>query len=111
MFGIENLKKIVKFACDFTKEIASALADGKFQWTEAFGFVDEIMAIPGVAKSFPAAKQELADLSPEEKAELYAYVVEEFDLPNDKVEAFVENALSFAISAVALVEQWKALKK
>lgn len=110
-FGVENLKKLIKFSCDFTEQIADALSDGKFSWTESFGFVDEVMQIPGVVKSFPAIKQELSELSPEERQELYDYLKEEFDIPNDKVELFIENSLSLAIAAVALVEQWKALKK
>lgn len=109
MYGIENLKKLIKFGCDLTKQITTALGDG-WQWTDAFGFVDEIAAIPGIVKSFPAIQQELSELSPEERQELYDYLQEEFDIPNDRVEVFVENSLSLAIAAVALVEQWKALK-
>jgi len=109
MFGIENLKKLVKFACDFTKQAASSLADG-WQWTDAFAFVDEMASIPGVIKSLPAVKQEIADLSAEERTELFNYLAEEFDIPNDKTEAFIEHSVAFAISALALVEEWKSLK-
>lgn len=108
MFGIENIKKLVKFGCDLTKQIAVSLGDG-WQWTDALSFIDEVSAIPGVVKSFPAIKQELAELSTEERAELNNYIQAEFDIPNDQTEAFIENALAFALSAVALVEQWKAL--
>lgn len=111
MLGIENLKKMVKFSCDFTKQIATALSDGKFQWTEVFGFFDEIMAIPGVVKSFKDIAAEIKDLTVSERQELETYIQDEFDLTNDEVEAVIENSLSFAFSAIALVEQWKALKK
>lgn len=110
MLGIENVKKLVKFSCDVTKEVAVAMADGKFDWTESFGFFDEIMAIPGVVKSFPEVGKELSELTVEERGELNSYIQSEFDIPNDKVELFIENSLSFVLSAVALVEQWKALK-
>ncbi len=109
MLGIENLKKLIKFGCDLTKQISTSLADG-WQWTDAFAFLDEIAAAPGVVKTFPEIKKELDDLTLEERAELYAYLIEEFDLPDDKVEFFVENSIALAIAAVALVEQWKALK-
>ena len=33
-FGIENLKKIVAFGCDLTKQINQSLEDG-WQWTDA----------------------------------------------------------------------------
>lgn len=108
--GIENLKKLVAFACAFTKEIANALADGKFQVTEVFGFFDEIMQIPGIVKSFPEIGKEIKDLTAEERQELYLYIQEKFDLSNDATEAAIENSLNFALSAVSLVEQWKALK-
>ena len=111
MLGIENLKKLVSFACGFTKEIASAMADGKFKTAEIFGFFDEIMEIPGVVKSFPAILAEIKDLTIDERKELEAYIQDKFDLANDKVEAVIEHSMSFAFSAVALVEEWKAPKK
>lgn len=111
MYGIENLKKLVKFACDFTKQVAEALKDGKFQWTDAFGFIDEAAQLPAVAKSFPAVKQEVSELDENERKELYDYLVSEFDIPNEAVEVLIENSLAFAISAIALFEQWKTLKK
>lgn len=107
--GVENLKRLVKFGCDVTKQLSDSLADG-YQWTDLLSLVDELSQIPGVVQSLPQVKAELADLSPAERTELHAYLVEEFDLPNDKVEAFVENSVAFAISALALVEQWKDLK-
>lgn len=110
VYGVENLKKLIKFGCGFTKQVSVALEDGKFQWNEAFGFIDEVMEIPNVVKSFAEVKKELSELSETEIESLHAYLVEEFDLPNDAVEAFVENSVLFAISALALVEQWKALK-
>lgn len=110
LFGISNLKKMVKFATDFTEQVADSLSDGKFSWMEAFGFVDEVSQIPGVVKSWPAIKQELSELNEDERKELHQYVTEEFDIPNDRVEAFVESALGWAINAIALVELWKTLK-
>jgi hypothetical protein len=111
MLGISNLKTLVKFSCDFTKQIATALSDGKFQWLEALGFIDEIMQIPGVVKTWPEIKLEVADLTAEERQELHAYVVTEFDIPNDRVEGFIEYALMNAVSIVAMVEGWKAILK
>lgn len=111
MYGIENLKKIVLFALGLTAQIAKAMEDGKFAWTESFGFVDELIQIPGVVKSFPAVKQEVADLDEAERKELYDFIVANFDLPNDKLEATIEHSLAFTIAAAALYEQWRDLKK
>lgn len=108
-YGVENLKKFLKFACDLTKQIATSTADG-WQWTDALSFIDEAAAIPGVVKNFGAIKQELSELSPSEREELHAYLVEEFDIPNDQVEAWVEEAIGVVINLVSLVEKWKSLK-
>jgi len=108
--GIDNLKKVVKFACDFTAQIATALADGKFQWSDSLGFINELAQIPDVAKAFPALKAEIAGLDDTERADLFAYIVSEFSIPNHAVEVLIENSISFALSAVTLFEQWKALK-
>jgi hypothetical protein len=109
MLGIDNLKKIVKFACDFTKQISSSLSDG-WQWTDAFAFVDEMAQVPGVAKSLNQAAAEIADLTSVERDELLAYLEAEFDIPNDKVEDFVEDAIAFSISAISLVEKFRLMK-
>lgn len=109
MFGIENIKLLVLFACNFTKQVNNSQADG-WQWTDVFSFVSTITAIPDVVRSLPAVKQELADMDAAEREALNAYVVQEFDIPNDKLEAFIENALAFTLSAVALIEQWNDLK-
>jgi hypothetical protein len=107
--GIENIKKLVKFTGDLTKQIAESTSDG-WQWTDLLAFIDDAAAVPGIGKAWPDIKAEFDDLEPEERTELQEYFVQEFDIPNDKVEAFIENALMNAISLIALVEQFKALK-
>lgn len=110
-FGIENIKKIVLFALGFTQQISVALADGKFQWTDGFGFIDELTEIPDVVKSFPSIKQEIADLNTEERKQLEEFIILNFNLPKAEIAAAIESSLSFALSAVALYQQFKALKK
>lgn len=111
MLGIENLKKLIKFALDLSRNIQTALGDKKVTIAEIFGFLPELMQVPGIVKAWTDIKAEYEDLSKEERLELHSYVVSEFDIPNDKVEAFIENALLQAISLITLVEEWKDLKK
>lgn len=106
MFGIENLKKLVGFACGLTKQISTSLKDG-WQWTDALAFIDEVSAIPGAIKSLPAVKQEIADLSEDEKTELHAYIKEEFDIPDDKVELLIEDSITWTMATINLVNRWK----
>lgn len=110
LLGIENIKKLVGFSCRLTKQINEAGKDG-WQWTDSFGFLDEAVEIPGIAKSFPEIKKELDDLSEAEQVELKAYLQTEFDIPNDAVEVMVENSVMQAVSLVALVQGWRAIGK
>lgn len=105
-FGVENIKKLLKFGCDLTKQINDSSADG-WQWTDSFSFIDEIREIPGVVKALPQVKQELTDLSEEERKELNDWFVQEFDLPNDKLEGQIEKAINFVIMLLDFIESWK----
>lgn len=109
MLGIENLKKLVHFGAKLANQVATSLSDG-WQWTDALSFVDEMAAVPGAVKAIPEARKELADLTAEERQELHNYLADEFDLPNDKIEALVEHALNLALELVSLVSEFKALK-
>lgn len=108
--GIENLKKLVKFPLDLTNQITDSLSNG-WQFTDLFSFIDELASIPGIVKTWKDISAELRDLDLSERQELYAYIVEEFDIPNDQVEAFVEDALKNVVSLISLYERFKSLKK
>lgn len=107
--GIENVKKFVGFALGLTEQIAVSTKDG-WQWNDFFSFVDEAAAIPGVVKTWKDVSAELKELTPEERTELHLYVVSEFDIENDKVELYVEDALLWAVSTISLIERFKTLK-
>jgi len=109
-YGIEGLKKLIHFGCSLMKQAFVSGADG-WSWKDAFSFIDEAAEIPGVAKTLPEVAKEVADLDATERQEIYDYLVAEFDIPNDRLEAVVEKALGFAINGVGLYEEFKAIKK
>ena len=108
LLGIDNLKKLVKFSCDLTKQINTSGADG-WSWSDGLSFLDEAMQIPGIAKSFPEISKEITDLSAAEREELSEYLQDEFDIPNDEIEAAIENSVMQVLSLVALVQMWKRI--
>lgn len=107
--GIDNLKKLIKFSLDISENISSALADGKITTVEIFGFLPELMQVPGVVKSWKDIVAEVKDLMPDERIQLHAFVADEFDIPNDKVEVFIEHSLEQIISLNALILEFKKL--
>lgn len=109
MLGIENIKKLLKAGLNFGLSASEAFEDKKISFFEAIGLVPEIFALIGVAKSWPEIQAELKELSEEEKVELSDFVNAEFDIPNDKVELFIEHALMQVLSLSTLIAEFKSL--
>jgi hypothetical protein len=107
--GTENLKKLIDFSLGLAEKLAEDLKDKKISIAELVGFLPELIQIPGIVKSFPDIAAEFKDLDATERQELVDYFAEKFDIPDDKIEAFVENALSQAVSLISLVQQFKDL--
>lgn len=108
LLGIENLKKLIQAGLAIPKQIAESSADG-WQFTDAFSFIDEGMAVVAVARSIKDIMAELKDLSEEERNELNSYFSALFDIPNDKVEKYIEDALLWGTITVRLVTGFKQL--
>lgn len=105
--GIDNIKKAVRLSVDFIKQIEQSTSDG-FQITDLFSFVDELSRLPEVIANRNQLVDELKDLSAEERMDLQLFVINEFDIANDKAEAAIESALCLVISLISLIT---ALKK
>ncbi len=100
MAGIKELKDVLKAAIS----IGEALADG-IQLGDVAALLDLPAAIEGI-KEVPA---ELADLDEAELEELNVFIQSEFDLPDDQVEEFVEDAITWALSTYKLYARFKEL--
>lgn len=107
---LQDLKTLLKFGFDITKQVAVSGADG-WQFTDAFSFFDEVMQLPAVIKSLPGAKEAITNLSVADKSDLDEWIQSEFDIPNDKVEKFIENSLQLVTAGISLANEWKELKK
>ena len=106
--GTENLKRAVKFVIDFTTQVA---ATKKFRFTTIFSFIDDLLELGGVITTWKDVIAEFKDLDDVEKQAIYEYVKQEFDIPNDQVEAFVEDAFQWLLTTISLVERARGLKK
>lgn len=112
MAGVENLKKCVMAGAELLNVLSKiAHKQGVFV---AFQLVDELSALSGLDGA--VLKQELVDLSPEERAELISALKEKLVLLNPAVEAKIEasadllnEAADVVVSAVALVNKAKLI--
>jgi len=105
MFGIEKLKEVTTDVVKFIMKIGEARdAEGpkgkKISFAEAVGL--GIFAVPkamNYVNDGEAIRQELKDLSSEERAEWLEHLCVELDLENDKIENVVEKSL-IALNAI-----------
>lgn len=110
MLGTENLKKLITVGLEVPSVIAEITKDGKVTFFELFNILPIATELISVVKSYKQIADEFADLDDTEREELHTYFAEKFDIPNDKVEEFVEDALGVAFSLISLVARFKDLK-
>jgi hypothetical protein len=93
-FGLDETKDVLNFLAEFGENLSTALDDGDVDWGDLINF------IPALAKAGPAwmgiekVPGEITDMTPEEKAELDLYVMEEFDISEDNVEDYLERGFA-----------------
>jgi hypothetical protein len=95
-FGIENLKKVIRFGVDFGTNIKGALSDGKITLEEAVGLLPPILQVPALVKAKDDFVNEALDLSTTEAAQL----AEEFKgMTGEKAQKIITD--SFVLLAAA----------
>lgn len=101
--GINNIKAVLLFALSFTGDVFEALQDGKITFWEGLKIGSSLKDTPDLIRGIGHFKAELVDLSMDERKELDAFVIDNFNVDNEKVEEIVEKAFS---SLLSLHEIW-----
>jgi len=105
--GIKELKELLKFVIEFGEAIELALADKKFEISELALLMGPLMQVGPAFEGLDLLGGEIKDLSEAEAAELKAYVAEELDLQNDKIEEVVEKALGLGVMIYNFIKLFK----
>ena len=105
MYDTHNMEELMLFVCRFVKGIVKTAEDGKFQFIELTNFIGAAQAIPAAIEGLNDIPEEFKDLSEEEQAELVQYVADEFDLDNDVVEEWIEDAFKVALDLAKLIDK------
>lgn len=93
--GIEKLKTLFAALLSLAAAFQKQLADGA-QITDLFALVNEWPNITVVLREAKPGWQEFKDLDGSESADLAQYLSDNFDIPNDELEAKIEQALRLA---------------
>lgn len=104
--GVQKLRLAILFALSFSQKIAVGATDG-FDWTDVSALIPDLLQIPAIVQDSAAIVAEFKDLDEAERNELSAEISTTFDIPNDKVELYVEEALKGSLYIVSLVNRFK----
>lgn len=91
--GIENLKTALAGAIELGNAIDKALADDKFNFSDAPLFMSAFPAIAAAIKSAREAGKEIGDVDQFEREELKTFIKDRFDLTDDILEARLESGI------------------
>lgn len=108
--SIEAVKPAIKVAAELRNVAATALADGKFQPMEIFGFIPALLQVQGIIESGPQMLQEIKSATHADREELERYAIEELKIGKEGVEQFIGDALDWTIATVKLYVSGAALR-
>ena len=107
--GIDKIKAAMKLAADLRNATADALADGNFQWQEAFAFIPSLLQIQGVVEGASEMIAQIKDASHVEREELETYAKEVLNIPAENVEQFIADSVDWIIATVQMITGIKSL--
>ena len=108
-YGIQETKEVVGFIVELGNGIGKAREDGDWSASDLVYFMDALLAVPAAFQGIDKVPMEVKDLDEAEMKELSDYVVEEFDIPQDKIEEVIEDAIHIAWKVWELVKKIRNL--
>lgn len=101
--GLKETKELVRFVLSLAEATVGSLDDGKIGLTDAMRFFGCLKLAGPALKGLADMKDEIMDLSENEKQELIKFINDEFDLKNDMIEKIVEQSLAGLICLVDIL--------
>lgn len=96
--GIGKIKASFKGLLSLVNPVVNALADdGKIAITELFAIAPRLIIIPRLTEDVKASLNEFKNLTAAEAKEVSDYFKQEFDIPNDALEAHIEEGLDLLV--------------
>jgi hypothetical protein len=104
--GIDELKDVVRLGASLGNAVGKSLEDGKVGVGDIGHFFDPLTKIGPALSGIELVPAEIADLDPTEVDELVVMVVEEFDIPQNDAEEFIEDSIKQVASLYSYVDKY-----
>ena len=108
---MKNLKEVLLFGFLLQDSIVDASSDKKINLLDFPKFVDVIRAAGPAFTDIKLVKEEIQKMDEAAKAELYAWIKDEFDIADDAVEALIEKTLKVLIDLYQLATEYSENRK
>ena len=106
-YGIEKLKKVVRFGMNLHVGFIKAMKDGKITFTDIPHIIDPMKSLIPAIGAAPESLKEVLDLDEAEKKELFEWARTTYDIPNDDLEVKIESCFKVIIEIAYLVGSLK----
>lgn len=106
MTGIDKIKSGLGDVISIYQTVKEALEDKKVSLWEGIEIGTKSIKLFKIVKDFQEIKEELYDLSDEERDELTAYFAEKLEMNNEKMEYIIECAFTWILDGIEFFESF-----
>jgi len=110
MDKLKETKELVKFIISLVNQSSKALQDKEITAKDAVLLFEPLRLAGAAIKDINLVLPELLGMDETMANELSEFIKSELDLPNDRVEEFVEDIISLSISFAVTLNQFRYLQ-
>lgn len=110
MDKLKETKELVKFIISLVNQSSKALQDKEVTAKDAILLFEPLRLAGAAIKDINLVLPELLGMDEASSVELSEFIKAELDLPNDRVEEFVEDIISLSISFAVTLNQFRFLQ-
>lgn len=108
MSQAKELKDVLSFVCALANTIGEISDDGKISRTEVLALLPLLYKIPTAIDGIGEIPSEVSELNQEDIEGLAQMVKDELDIPQDKIEAAIEDGIDLCLKLYALAQKMRA---
>lgn len=103
----KELSEAIKFVCALANSIGEIAEDGKMTLADATHLVPLLFKLPAAIEGMDQIPSEVSELSSADLAVLMQMVRDDLDLPQDKIEIAIEDAIDICLKLYGLAQKIK----
>ena len=108
---VKDTLEVLDFGFKTQQAITDTLADGKVNLFDVPNVLKPLLAAGAAIEGFENVKVELTNLTPEGRAIVAQFVNERFDIPNEQLEALIEETVDEVIGDISVAFKWLSYRK